>query len=579
MNTEQGIMLRSRRKHDRGTHRIFSWLLLGQWVFAVGLAIVLTPHALLAVLGGAGLTIPALVLIRWCPDRVLTKHVVAAAQMLWSALLITIIGGRIEAHFHVFASIAFVAFYRSWRVLLTAAVVVASEHLVRGLWWPGAIYGDANPLWWRSAEHLAWVGFETIVLVVYVTGSVREMRRVAGQRAELETSRAFVETQVEQRTQELRGSMERYRALVESTDAIPFECATGSLELTYMAPQTERLLGYLPAEVCGGRFFDRIVHHADRERTQVVRTDAEPLDFRVLTRGGGTRHVRALFSRRTDSIATLRGVLLDVTKQRELELELRQAHKLESVGRLAAGVAHEINTPMQYIGDSLTFVDEGVSDLITALGGVAAVASDSDLQYVVDQLPLAVARARDGTARVSQIVRSMRVFAHPESDHAVLTDLNAAITSTVTVARSAYTQVADVVLDLSPLPGVACVAGDITEVILGLLMNATHAIRERASSADDRGSITITTRHDGDHVTLAMTDSGCGIPDSVRERIFDPFFTTKPVGQGTGQGLAMAKSIVERHRGTLTFDSTVGIGSTFTVRIPVDSRPAHEVAA
>ncbi|MGE0552840.1 MAG: PAS domain-containing protein, partial [Gemmatimonadales bacterium] len=288
------------------------------------------------------------------------------------------------------------------------------------------------------------------------------------------------------------------------------------------------------------------------------------------------------------------GVSQDVTERRQREHDAHQAQKLESIGQLAAGVAHEINTPVQFVSDSVHFVREAAADLLGLtrslsglVDGVAAGRSPdeaaaaarrlcdaADLDYLAEHLPGALDRALDGLQRVATIVRSIRAFAHPDDRDMKPADLNEAIEATLTMARNEYKYVADVDTDLGDLPLVTCHVGDLNQVVLNLLINAAHAIEER-HGPEGRGKIRVRTRHEGDLVVIEVADTGAGIPDGVRHRIFDPFFTTKEVGKGTGQGLAIAHSvIVDRHGGQIGVESAVGVGTTFTLTIPVDGHLA-----
>jgi hypothetical protein len=180
------------------TDRLFGGLMLGQWLFAIGIAVIYSPygwegklkavhmHVWTAVLLGGAISSLPLLLVALRPGAVLTRHVVAAAQMLWSALLIHLTGGRIETHFHVFGSLGILAGYRDWPLLLTATVVVAGDHLVRGLLWPESVYGIVNPEWWRFLEHAFWVAFANAFLIVQCLRGVRDMRAIAERGAELE---------------------------------------------------------------------------------------------------------------------------------------------------------------------------------------------------------------------------------------------------------------------------------------------------------------------------------------------------------------------------------------------------------
>jgi two-component system, NtrC family, sensor kinase len=257
--------------------------------------------------------------------------------------------------------------------------------------------------------------------------------------------------------------------------------------------------------------------------------------------------------------------------------ELRMAQKLEAVGQLAAGMAHEINTPIQYVTDSVAFIGEAFAELrsITQTyrqalyDGTQAAAFDDnrDLVYLEQNVPLAVERAMKGLDRIAMLVRAMQEFGQPASIDKACADLNRAINTTLTVTVSEYKDVADIELDLGPIPEVPCHVAELNQVFMHLIVNAAHAIAE-AQVAPARGTIRIRTWCDGPWVCVSIADNGAGIPDEIRTRVFDPFFTTKPVGRGTGQGLTIARSTVDRHGGTLTFETAVGRGSTFIIRLP-----------
>ena len=606
----------------RQTDRMFFWLLMAQWGVAIVLALVLSPwsyeggvrsvhfHVKCAIIVGGLINSLPIALIQLRPGWWGTRHAVAFSQMMWSALLIMITSGRIETHFHIFASLAFIAFYADWRILVTATLAVAGDHLVRGLFWPDSVYGLANPEWWRFLEHATWVALEDVVLVFGCYRTMRELHVSAAHEALLAETNATIERRVDERTRELGESMERYRALVENTEAIPFELDAKNGKVLYIAPQVSRLLDLAAEEVSAleGDTLWAVVHAEDRARVIAAYAAyadgrglaGETLDYRLVTKTHRVSDVRVFLSELTDD-GTIRGVALDVTKQKALENELRHAHKLESVGRLAAGVAHEINTPIQFVSDSVQFAHDAILDLVAvtdkyratndgvlagsaglpALANAAETAADNaDFTYLVDQLPKALQRALEGTSRVATIVRSMKAFAHQDTETAARVDLNDAILSTLTVASSEYKYVAEVEVDCQPLPPVTCWVGEINQVVLNLLVNAAHAIKDKIGDSDVRGKIKVSTRHEGGDVVVSITDSGSGIPESVRHRVFDPFFTTKPVGQGSGQGLSLARSIVvDKHHGSLTFETAIGEGTTFHLRIPAQPPLSVETAA
>ena len=268
--------------------------------------------------------------------------------------------------------------------------------------------------------------------------------------------------------------------------------------------------------------------------------------------------------------------------------ERRLTQRLEAVGQLAAGIAHEINTPMQYVENSVSFVRAAVDDawalidryreLLRADRALAwderrelmgEAEDDADLEYMRRRLPEAFDRVVEGVERVTTIVRAMRSFAHPPTTELAPASLNEAIAATLAVCRNEYKYVADIELDLGDLPPVLCNAGDLNQVFLNLVVNAAHAIQDVVGRSGERGTITIRTRAGGGQVSVEVTDTGNGIPEDVRERIFEPFFTTKEVGRGTGQGLAIAQAIVARHEGRIEVaDAPAARGTTVRVQLP-----------
>ena len=507
--------LRSKRT---ATDRQFIWILLIQWAAAIIFASTFSPyswegsvkvldiHLRAAIFFGALLNLLPMVLIWTSPGSRITRHTIAIAQMLWSAMLIHLTGGRIETHFHIFVSLAFLALYLDWPVLVTATGVVVADHLLRGLYWPESIYGVANPEWWRFLEHGAWVVFEDIVLGLACFRSIAEIKQGANREADLEILNAEIENKVRLRTEEL---------------------------------------------------------------TQAHKSLACEMKTRL-----------------------------------QMEVELRQAQKLQSVGRLASGIAHEFNTPIQFVSDNLHFTREATDGLFLLLGKLQVVQRsvlesspsletakevtelerEFDLPYIIENMPKALDRSLDGLDRVAALVNSMKDFAQPDSPGVTCIDLNRAIENILVIARNEYKYVADVETAFGSLPQVTCHASAINQVLLNVLINAAHAIEDVVKGTTAKGRISIQTSLDEDFVKIAIIDTGCGIPESIRDRIFDPFFTTKEVGRGRGQGLAVARSVVVgQHAGEIRFDSIVGKGTTVLIRIPVDltvsSNRAVEVTA
>ena len=283
-----------------------------------------------------------------------------------------------------------------------------------------------------------------------------------------------------------------------------------------------------------------------------------------------------------------------------LDERLAKAQKLESIGELASGIAHEINTPIQYVGDNTRFVQGAYSDLSdvfeqcqTLIAAAEAnealdlpveklgkTLEDADLEYLQEEIPSAIQQTLEGVDRVANIVRAMKEFAHPGASELTRTDLAKAIENTAMVARNEWKYVADLQTDFDPeLAEVPCLPGELNQVLLNMIVNAAHAVAESlGESPEERGKITVATRLAAPNAEIRISDSGCGISKDNLERIFTPFFTTKAAGKGTGQGLAIAHSVVvEKHGGTISVESVVGEGTTFIIRLPLESRVAANV--
>ena len=315
-------------------------------------------------------------------------------------------------------------------------------------------------------------------------------------------------------------------------------------------------------------------------------------DWQYRTRAGELLdvEVHARVLRYKDRTAVL-AVVQDVTARKRLELELQSSQRLEAVGHLAAGIAHEINTPIQFVGDNLHFIEDAFRSRQAAFTDFgcqlnrAVLAGDaprtvleiweqaleaSDMEYLSTEVPQALKQSLDGVERIATIVRAMKAFAHPGQKEKVAADLNKALADTLTVARNELKYVADVETDFGELPPVVCHLADLNQVFLNLLVNGAQAIGTVMKETGVKGRIRVKTRLDGDHVTVSISDTGCGIPEAIKSRVFDQFFTTKEVGRGTGQGLALARSIVvDKHGGKLAFEPNPPQGTTFVVSVPI----------
>jgi PAS domain S-box-containing protein len=384
---------------------------------------------------------------------------------------------------------------------------------------------------------------------------------------------------------------------VQNSSDLTLACDAGGV-LTYVSPASERILGIDDAWLTGHRVAE-LAHPHDRDVLEerlaaIVDRDGSPgtLRCRVGHANGSYRWVEVTFTKFLEDVA-VSGLVLnlrDVTDRHRLETELRHAQKLESVGQLAAGIAHEINTPVQFVGDNVRFLRDAFDGLLLALaplgagpdagpdggpgaaGGSPAPDGGTDLGFLTEEVPLAIDQTLQGVERIATIVRAMKAFGHPSGEQKAPADLNQAVRDTLIVANNAFKYVADVVTELGDLPPVWCHLGDINQVLLNLIVNASQAIASAVDGNCGRGTITVRTSCEAGEVAIEVADTGVGIPPEIAERIFEPFFTTKEVGEGTGQGLSLAYSLVhDRHGGSIGFHTEPGLGTTFTVRLPVGS--------
>lgn len=351
------------------------------------------------------------------------------------------------------------------------------------------------------------------------------------------------------------------------------------------------IIGWFVATNGGGV---RGLEAAHRAQPVLYIVDLAPLVLGLTGLGIGVFHARLVRIRHSieatvqTRTADLKQALDDLSAA---QIELLNAQKLEAIGGLAAGIAHEINTPIQYVGDNARFVEESLSGLlavtgaaarlVTAVGHVHEVAGlvaeyqraadDADIEFLAAEIPAAIAESLAGIEQVASIVKALKSFAHPGEDVKSPADLNEIVTSTAAVARNEWKYVAEMDLSgLDPdLPDVPVLSGPLKQVLLNMIINSAHAIEGVVSGTDSRGRISIATRIVDGAAQIEIGDTGGGIPPNVQDRVFEPFFTTKDVGQGSGQGLAIARSIIAKHDGTVTFVSTPGEGTVFTMRFPL----------
>jgi two-component system sensor histidine kinase/response regulator len=431
-----------RSKVFESVDRMFGWLLVIQWLAGIVAAVVISPrtwigqaqqthvHVWAAFLLGAAIISFPLALIALRPGQMLTRHTIAVAQMLASALLIHLTGGRIETHFHVFGSLAFLAFYRDGPVLLTAAAVVAIDHFVRGVYYPQSVFGVLATSPYRWIEHAGWVLFENAFLLRSCRESVEEMWDIAVQRAQLEATNEVIEREVERRTQELEQSQER----------------------------------------------------------------------------------------------------------------LRHAEKMDAIGQLAGGTAHDFN------------------NILTVVGGHAEILLS--LPNVNERVAFNAQAILKGAQRGRALTRQLLTFSRKQVVQTRVLELNALIADVEPMLKRLIGSHVELTCELAPDAG--RVQGDpnrIEQVLLNLIVNARDAMPKG-------GRITVRTERADGHVMLSVRDTGIGIDEATRERIFEPFFTTKPVGKGTGLGLATVYSVVQQLGGRIDVKSEPGAGACFEIHVP-----------
>lgn len=583
------------------TDRVFAWLMVVQFLAGIIWALTLSPYTYIgtiqkvhphiwsAVFLGGLISFPPALLGFLRPGDARNKWVMAVSQMLMGALLIHLSGGRIETHFHVFGSLAFLALYRDWRVLIPATLVVASDHILRGIFYPMSIYGIPSGAELRFIEHAIWVICEDIVLFASCRAAVKEMRSVASRQAELEAVNAHIEALVVQRSDALTAAEFRYSEIFSnSLDGIVLidknKCVVESNPTASLLLGTNLETKSLP--------FSSFFQPEDRTRIEaafdgtlqnkrneffLIREEQEPIPVEL-----------GITSIAVKGVTTYAAFLRDLSQQRKLESKLFQAQKMESIGHMATGIAHEINTPNQYIGDNVRFVADSwrpisnlldeYRDILSAnaveeaqLTRLKQLEKQADLEFNQIEIPAALEQAFEGVRRVENIIRAMKGFAHTGGGFDSDISLNRIVTGSCLISRNEWKYVAELEEDLDPnLPLISANSGELGQVVVNLVVNAAHAVKD--ANRGSEGFIRVKTYiHDG-RVVLEVTDNGVGISNEIKNRIFEPFFTTKGVGIGTGQGLAITHAvIVERHRGEIEIDSVLGEGTTIRIKLPLVS--------
>jgi PAS domain S-box-containing protein len=402
---------------------------------------------------------------------------------------------------------------------------------------------------------------------------------------------------------------ERFLSDVTNSMSEGFVVLDSHGNVKFSNPESEWLLGWDSEEIEGRNFVDIVCGEEKHESANHVKSAIDMTLRDSLIRAGFDDVFRHKEGREVDvaySVSPLEGegndtgvvvTFSDISQRkradeerRNLERQLNQTHKMEAVGQLAGGIAHEINTPIQYIGENLKFILESYQDTASLLKGysqlmqkaaelpelqqdvanVKAIIEEIDLAYLEEETTNAIEQSISGTGQVANIVQAMKEFAHPGTKQMALADMNRIVTNAVAVCKNEWKYVADTELKLGDnLPQVKCLGGEISQVVLNLVINAAQAIQ--AAELGRKGLITVTTTHNQGFVEVSITDTGTGIPKDAQDSVFNPFFTTKDVGRGTGQGLAIAQDIVVvKHQGKLFFETEEGVGTRFVMRLPLN---------
>ncbi len=401
----------------------------------------------------------------------------------------------------------------------------------------------------------------------------------------------------------LRASEEKAQLVIDTANDA-FVSINSNGQIIEWNNKAEEIFGWRRDEVLGKKISETIIPVSCREqhkaglenfletgKSKVLNTRVE---LNALHREGHEFPVEISISPLpVDGSYQFNAFIQDITERKSIQTQLHHAQKMESIGHLAAGIAHEINTPMQFVGDNTMFLQNSFNQIFGTVKAhdrllmeckkgtvsekmvedVEASIQDNDIEYLFEEIPLAIQQSLEGVERVSHIVKAMKEFSHPGSEDRIPTDINKAIETTLTVARNEWKYLAKVVTDFDPdLPLVPCFVNDFNQIILNTVVNAAHAIGEVVKNSGDLGTITLSTRKDGDWAEVRIQDSGTGIPEDIKAKIFDPFFTTKEVGKGTGQGLAIVHAIVvKKHQGAVSLETEQGKGTTFIFRLPISS--------
>jgi PAS domain S-box-containing protein len=605
MNTEPGggetfgsqvaaIFNEHRQNIYKRTDRMFAVLMVVQWLAGIAAAYWITPktwagttsqthlHVWAALfLGGAISSLPIMLALTR-PGHASTRYTVAVGQMLMGALLIHLTGGRIETHFHVFGSLAFLSFYRDWRVLVPATIIVAADHFLRGVLWPQSVYGVITASEWRWLEHAGWVLFEDTFLFIAIRHGVSEMWNIAERTAETRSLNTGLEQRVAERTAQLAEQRAFLRQVIDLDPNFVFaKDRDGRFTLVNQA--IAEAYGTTVDGLLGKR--DADFNPNKEEVEQFRRDDLEVMDTlkekfipeEIITDAEGKvrwlQTIKRPIVSPDGTVSQMLGVATDITARKQAEEalndseeQLRQAQKMEAVGKLAGGVAHDFN------------------NLLTVINGHTALS----LRQLNDSDPLhrKLTAIKEAGERAASLTRQLLAFSRKQILQPKVLDLNEVVFETNKILRPLIGEDIDLLIGLTPELGkVKADPNQVEQVLINLAVNARDAMPLGGKLTIETDNVHIDEEYaahhfsitPGQYVLLAVSDTGCGMDEATRSHIFEPFFTTKEMGKGTGLGLSTVYGVVKQSGGHLWVYSEIGRGTTFKIYLPRVDSPSEEL--
>ncbi len=595
----------------RHADRILVRLMICQWFFGIAAAYWISPrawvgsqsqinlHVWAAIFFGGMVTSVPVLLGMLQPGKAFTRHALAIGQMLMSALLIHLTGGRIETHFHIFGSLAILAFYRDWKVLVSASAVVFLDHIYGGIFWPESTYGVLYATIWRSLEHVGWVIFEVAFLIISIRKSLSEMHLVAERQARLEYLKAGIEQTVAERTADLtrenterRQAEERLRRSQAQLAQAQQIARMGSWEWDLVenkvtwSEETQRLYGRQPEdlgspmETCLDRVHPDDMARVNKTMAEALRTrQSFVCDHRVIMPDGTERIMQGRGEILLDSQGEpirMFGIVQDITESKRAadalqrsEEQLRQSQKMEAVGRLAGGVAHDFN------------------NLLTVIGGYCSLS----LQQINGnpQLQKNVGEILKASDRAAALTSQLLAFSRKQVLQPRVLQLNEVVRGMEKMLRRLIGEDVELSTTFDPVLGhVLADPGQIEQVLMNLAVNARDAMPRGGKltistsniSIDQKSNFRNRTLEVGEYVLIALSDNGVGMTDAIKTHLFEPFFTTKGLGKGTGLGLATCYGIICQSDGDIRVYSEPNSGTTFKIYLPrTDAQPEPAIPA